>query len=1068
MHRTPILHGIKGIFPIIKKECPQAIHYPSRYSGLKGYRLAIDATLLVQRFHFSDDELPYRHVIGFYRLIRSLRASDVYPIFVFDHLSSRLKAKARETEKRREAKGIMRERMRVEHRRAWRLKQLNQLVNRILALSQEERLQVGRLLRAWAKSDAAQGSHADGEDRVKEIETFFASVGGGSTDSADVIRDWSAFRLLAEDGAKAEDVQAPALSEDNEQGLGIPPEDAVEVPEEELSISVQDLESPWQTIHEEQTSPVYSIAVQIDTLWRDFKEHHGQAEIKQQQVQEQQVAVGTSQSGDVETTQQGPPIAETTPSLTQDVPPVDPQQAEGVSSAQPTSPMAVSPSDTASPASTPTATSSSSAAAPPPAAEATTAQDPTTQHPPAQGPPTQAPTPPAPAPAVPTPAPAPAPAPASASPPPPPPPPPPTPPPPTAAQREMNLIEEQLYTSLMSGLTAETAPLPKADDATWKAVQEKMDSSIEHAAKEVDRVSDQPEEPVTPTAVARTAETATAETPIEPPPPPPSPTMMEVDQTAFEAITARNESLARSYKKSTAPLAPSVFDDCAQLCALMQAPVLWTGSGSPHGGERGEAEALAASLVAAGYADAVATEDSDVLLAEVPLLRHLTGTKKPLELVDSQAVRRTLFPPTAAAAATAGGPSSAAKTIEPAPASEATTATADASDVALQDAASRSDALSRYSMVELALLCGTDFNRTIPGLGGKGALRLLQKYGTLRAILKSHPPASKKYHPPDGLSWKEYGGELTRARTVFKTPPDAHRAMRLNGLRSWDGAGEQRRRRRSRSSSKGRSAAKDKDGDPVVEELQPDSTAETVVDVASDASSTTQSSIEDYNDAEQAEEALVTPDEPLSAEMSTQASAEEPERSSDPVDPPSLIAMADDIPSEDNSTTLKADEAEALEAESRMMRMPPPPSKSLLLALAEEPARLHKDDEQYREFSPSHRQFVVPDYDRLAVRAFLRSKGVDKGRELASRVESSMSWREREDALQSGLATADEDDHDRSGGDETNGSAPSLGENAFGETTFGDGGGTMRFEWDGAGEMAEEVRDDEREGEKRR
>ncbi len=58
----------------------------------------------------------------------------------------------------------------------------------------------------------------------------------------------------------------------------------------------------------------------------------------------------------------------------------------------------------------------------------------------------------------------------------------------------------------------------------------------------------------------------------------------------------------------------------------MQTAVFWTGDGTRTGGGRiHEAEAYAASLVRAGFADLVASEDSDVLLYDAPLLRGLMG-----------------------------------------------------------------------------------------------------------------------------------------------------------------------------------------------------------------------------------------------------------------------------------------------------------------------------------------------------------------------------------------------------------------------------------------------------------
>ncbi|PWN49103.1 hypothetical protein IE53DRAFT_318222, partial [Violaceomyces palustris] len=73
MRPTRPRQGVRGIFPIIAKLAPSSTSYPTDLSQLGGSRLAIDATLLVQRFHFADDPHPSRHLIGFYRFINNLR-----------------------------------------------------------------------------------------------------------------------------------------------------------------------------------------------------------------------------------------------------------------------------------------------------------------------------------------------------------------------------------------------------------------------------------------------------------------------------------------------------------------------------------------------------------------------------------------------------------------------------------------------------------------------------------------------------------------------------------------------------------------------------------------------------------------------------------------------------------------------------------------------------------------------------------------------------------------------------------------------------------------------------------
>lgn len=862
MRCSRVLCGIKGIFPIIKKECPEAVHYLDRYAGLSGYRLAIDATLLVQRFHFSEDEHPARHVIGFYRLISALRAADVYPIFVFDHLSSRLTAKSRETEKRRETRRIVRERMRLEIRRASRLRLLSAELKRIIALPEEDRVRVGQLLKGWQRSDA---SREEREPAAETLENMLATFDVPETSSSEALKDWTTFRLRLDELVESAGTR---IEEEGRETQESPDErtDLDPVPSTEEAIE-ENADTAWQTIREDQMSSAYAIAAQIDALRQDFLEHHPKAPVREVSsiLEQAQDVAGQSQE------QHLPP----TPSF-------------------------------AAPSSRPTQ---------------------------------------------------------------------------TPTQLQMNAVEAQLYSSLSDGLDATSAS--PHDSPAWQLVQQKMQSSIEDAAKDVEE--EQPGESAEPGSAV------SATTP---------PRLYEVDQTAFDAITSRNESLQRSYRRSSLPLSPSIFDDCAALCSLVEVPVLWTGSGSPYGGAKGEAEALAASLVAGGYADAVATEDSDVLLAEVPLVRNLTGTKKPMEVIDSLKARRTLFP-----------------VSQPPTASE---------EEESADAIRRADNVSRYSMLELALLCGTDFNRTIPGLAGKGGLRLLRKYGTIRGILRTYPQASKKYSPPDGMSWKEYGVELTRARSVFKTPPDASRALRLNGVTSWDRRERQARRQRRKVTRKseeegeaeGRGKVKGKhDDEGEVEGL---SRIEAAVDERSPESD--------------------SGDLPADADPTYSATPTTSTTPTAPTTPTTLMALEQDIPSEDGSRSLV--EAQEEEATSSAIEIPPPPSIGLLESLS------RQDDETVARTNPPDteqpRRYIVPDYDRWAVRAFLRSKGLGKGREIVS----SAGWRQREEALQSGFAL-------ESDLDEGVAEADAVGEAgvdtpSFGEGVFGDASASVRFEWEGA------------------
>ncbi|CBQ69162.1 conserved hypothetical protein [Sporisorium reilianum SRZ2] len=491
MRATSVARGIRGIFPLIRTLAPHAISPPFALPALRGLRLAIDATLLVQRLHFADDPHASRHVIGFYRLITSLRQHGVIPLMVFDHPQKRLALKDREQVKRRHKRELDRIRSRLEHERRGRLLELQAHLDALSELQAGERRQVGELLEGW-RSQAEQ-----------------------------VLRD---------------DALAPA---------------ALEYPKSPpLSATPS---RPEQVAH----------SMHINWL----------------QLEESLRAGSSSQS---------------------------------------------------------------------------------------------------------------------------------------KGQKVLAEAEKQVYqtiaTQLMSGEAPPPLPLPTS-----------------------------------PSDVLIDASPDTTTTPHP-----------------LSSLNAMHHSLTKTYDRATTPLSASIYQDCAALSSLMAVPVFWTGDGTRTGGGRiHEAEAYAASLVRAGFADLVASEDSDVLLYEAPLLRGLMGgvrspgvlsregARGKLEVVCGTRARTGLFP---------------AHELEPLLASTPE----DAGEAPY-------DRLTRALMLDFALLCGTDFNRTVPGIGPKTALRLLKEHGSISAILRKE---AKKFRPPDGLSVREYETELRHARTVFLQPPKVRAAAR--------------------------------------------------------------------------------------------------------------------------------------------------------------------------------------------------------------------------------------------------------------------------------------------------
>ena len=217
-----------------------------------------------------------------------------------------------------------------------------------------------------------------------------------------------------------------------------------------------------------------------------------------------------------------------------------------------------------------------------------------------------------------------------------------------------------------------------------------------------------------------------------------------------------SDRLVGVYRRASRLVPKQAYLDLMDLCRLMHVPVLVTGDGSLGGGPMHEAEAMASSLVLHGYADMVASEDSDVLLYQVPLLRGLSNMT--LELVDSQQVCQQLFP----------------------------------------------SATSPFALfMEFALLCGTDFNRTVPGIAAVSAHRWISYvcnrpnpslppspisclctnhasiHASVEAVLRAQ---HERYAPPDQLGLDTYLAELSEARAIFLHPPSVAQAADLAGL----------------------------------------------------------------------------------------------------------------------------------------------------------------------------------------------------------------------------------------------------------------------------------------------
>ncbi|WFD44435.1 hypothetical protein MPSI1_003103 [Malassezia psittaci] len=209
----------------------------------------------------------------------------------------------------------------------------------------------------------------------------------------------------------------------------------------------------------------------------------------------------------------------------------------------------------------------------------------------------------------------------------------------------------------------------------------------------------------------------------------PEPVLCETISDAAGSLHQQSTRMLQSYTRSVRVATGEMYAECLQLCSLLDVPVFVVGDKEWSGGDRiHEAEAFASALVAENFADFVASEDSDVLLYHVPLLRGLGGRTDGYELVDSRRVTRTLFPET------------------------------DLDEVKAEDS-------RRAKLIQFALLCGTDFNQTIPGVGPVNAYKYVQQYGSIDRILKE-----TNLKPP--LDSAAYVEQLEMAEKVFRNMPD--------------------------------------------------------------------------------------------------------------------------------------------------------------------------------------------------------------------------------------------------------------------------------------------------------
>ncbi|KAI8976722.1 PIN domain-like protein [Trametes punicea] len=185
--------------------------------------------------------------------------------------------------------------------------------------------------------------------------------------------------------------------------------------------------------------------------------------------------------------------------------------------------------------------------------------------------------------------------------------------------------------------------------------------------------------------------------------------VQETIQSLATSLEAKSSVLSESYARRTQPPTTETYEQSREILRAMGIPCI-----EPSGPFEGEA--LAASMVLHGYADYVASEDTDVLIYEAPLIRNVASSNGPLTLISGADVRAVLQ-------------------------------------------------LDRTRFIDFALLLGTDFSQRIKNIGPARALKFIREHGSIERVLEQEPQYPPRTAP------EEYLQQIELARLVFQTLP---------------------------------------------------------------------------------------------------------------------------------------------------------------------------------------------------------------------------------------------------------------------------------------------------------
>ncbi|KAF8884901.1 PIN domain-like protein [Gymnopilus junonius] len=191
----------------------------------------------------------------------------------------------------------------------------------------------------------------------------------------------------------------------------------------------------------------------------------------------------------------------------------------------------------------------------------------------------------------------------------------------------------------------------------------------------------------------------------------PTPDLRQIAENYLTDLVRRSQVLFSSFDRRVNKPQKTTYDQSMDILRAMGIPCI-EATGAV------EAEGLASAMVLEGHADFVGSEDTDVLVYGVPLLKNVTSPYEPLALVSGPDIRISL-------------------------------------------------GLTQAAYVDLALLMGTDFTDRIRNLGPVTAYKFIKKYGSIECILEAI-----QNEPRYALGDAEaYLARVNIARQLFTTPP---------------------------------------------------------------------------------------------------------------------------------------------------------------------------------------------------------------------------------------------------------------------------------------------------------